>query len=915
MSPTVLHLLGRWKDAQLVFTLPSRTDLWRRNVNEQEAKPYIVVNDLLLCTEDDHQHFLTADTELFPGNEDRMLNRNRPEPEYYNWTPMYRENSLVNWNLDAEQWEAEAQEHFEDVGLASEEEEEEEGDRVRRQAPPPTPPPVLEQNQIMIQLICRGPVFKVEIPNSYRLYLKSVVQHLATKQVEVVREYFQNIWKPEHSWNVQLISAHQAEEERYKVRFTVPAHGILIFNDVSLMQALGFDSVGPNFKQDPFAIRINTKTDGTKIYYWNNNSTKARVYESLRTLPNKPMFKLRGLAEEARILLPASVLATAPKIITQGTENLNLPFILQFEYVKALAPLTVENTLKIHPSMGGAMEKMTAYQAFFQDLLNQMALKDQLDAEAFHVQIVDASYLQFEYHKTGEKNFDRFSVRMYFGYDSAVQLTFFEQPQLEWNLGRQSTKAYKMLYTAEEMEAHREAAVQQQFEIENIDPEEVLAVGGATAIQTVTTSVDPLAAGAGATETEEILEPTEQVDPADVARRAEQILPPTTVFQPAEREEEDIEIVEEEGETGMATGEIEEEEVEGTIEEQQPPTEIVEPERPKAQPDQPEIVNLPPVQVIKPTSEDLTAQKKAAEEARAAAAKRKADEAARQAEISERIKQKRLEDEQRRQKEINEALMADLAEKQRKADLERDRLQRLQIAEQNRREAEERQRQIDEQNRREAEERQRLMEEQDRQLQILLAERAAEAEAERRRQILLAERLAEEEEERQRQILLAEAEEPQAPVQIIDPEAGAGDVPAPAPAGAGDAPVNPYLGEPQPAAAADQGTFRRDRLRYLVGNTRRKRRMPAQEPPFMDRPENMLLILDNSEKQNDFIYEWGRCCVAANIQGGKVVSKIKCFVDVRNEQELIFNLLDSQHLCLVRSPAQTLAKIEIHVYV
>ena len=76
-----------------------------------------------------------------------------------------------------------------------------------------------------------------------------------------------------------------------------------------------------------------------------------------------------------------------------------------------------------------------------------------------------------------------------------------------------------------------------------------------------------------------------------------------------------------------------------------------------------------------------------------------------------------------------------------------------------------------------------------------------------------------------------------------------------------------------------------------------------------------LPIWENCEKQNDFIYEWGRCCIAANIEGGKVVSKTKVFLDIRNQQDLIFNLLDSQHLCLMRSPETTLAKIEIYVYV
>ena len=108
--------------------------------------------------------------------------------------------------------------------------------------------------------------------------------------------------------------------------------------------------------------------------------------------------------------------------------------------------------------------------------------------------------------------------------------------------------------------------------------------------------------------------------------------------------------------------------------------------------------------------------------------------------------------------------------------------------------------------------------------------------------------------------------------------------------------------------------FRRDRLRYLAGNARRKRRMPQQEEPDLTLPENLLLLLENGEEQNDFVADWGRCCVAANLSGGKVTSKAKCYADLSITEDLVFHLLDSQHLCLVRSPTESLAKIELHVY-
>ena len=101
-SPTVLHLLGRWKDAQMIFPVPARPDLWRRHVTDQESKPYLVVHRLELCKEADHRHFVTADSAIFPGQEMQLLDPdNRPQqPENYNWTPATREGELLNWDLD-----------------------------------------------------------------------------------------------------------------------------------------------------------------------------------------------------------------------------------------------------------------------------------------------------------------------------------------------------------------------------------------------------------------------------------------------------------------------------------------------------------------------------------------------------------------------------------------------------------------------------------------------------------------------------------------------------------------------------------------------------------------------------------------------------------------------------------------------
>ena len=198
-----------------------------------------------------------------------------------------------------------------------------------------------------------------------------------------------------------------------------------------------------------------------------------------------------------------------------------------------------------------------------------------------------------------------------------------------------------------------------------------------------------------------------------------------------------------------------------------------------------------------------------------------------------------------------------------------------------------------------------------------------------------------EEEERQRQILAAAAaeeeeeegaEEEQIFVINVDPGAGGAGDPGPAvppPAPPLPPPIVPGPAIPPPAGPPGGGgeeyegeagdvfvepAFRRDRLRYLAGNARRKRRMPQQEEPELALPESLLLLLENGEEQNDFVADWGRCCVAANLSGGKVTSKAKCYADLSITEDLVFHLLDSQHLCLVRSPTESLAKIELHVY-
>ena len=875
--PTVLHLLGRWKDAQMIFPVPARPDLWRRPVTDQESKPYLVVHRLELCKEADHRHFVTADSAIFPGQEMQLLDPdNRPQqPENYNWTPATREGDLLNWDLDEEDLELE--EELEDPGFVADPR----GGRHIRQAPPSTVESLPPNDEVEISLLLRSGLKKVELANVYNNFLNAFVQNLANKQMPVVRDHYQNIWSTEASWNVELVpfavassSSSAATEQKYKVRFTVPAHGILSFSDVSVMQALGFDSVGQTFKQDPFGIRSSSKSDNSKSYFWNNNSYRAKVYESTRPVYNLPIYKLRSAAKNVRKKMPPELLATSPDILNE-LENLQTNFVLQFDYPKSTNALKIKSTLAVYNL--DPEKKLKAYSDFFQDLFNQLALKHHLDVEAFTVAPLEQNFVQFSYTKPMSLNLDRFSIKMLFGRNTWKQLEFFEEPHLEWNLGRQSTKHYKMLLTPEEIEVRRKTAVQ-EVSVESVDPLAGVDPQTLEERQEAVTEVDPLAGvEGGAAGLEEKIAKTSEIDPAKKEGVAEaEETQPTVVSVEPEQTPPAVPTLTTGGEGSTGGGgrggvvEIEKSKTAGGVEttegatggeaeETLPPTVVVEIEKSKTAVSGGVEETLPPTVEELPSQAELDKIKKAKELAeRVEAAKKKADAAAETAKLDAERKKKRADDEAKRQADAKAA--ADLFEQQQRED--RERLQRIQ----------------DYQRQMEAEQ---------------AAQAEQEAEEERQRQLL----------ERLQQLAEEEAEEEAVVVVNVDPGAAGG--------GGGDAPAQDvYVGE-----AATGEPVRRDRWRYLVGNTRRKRRMPVQQAPELALTENLILILENCEKQNDFIYEWGRCCIAANIEGGKVVSKTKVFLDIRNQQDLIFNLLDSQHLCLMRSPETTLAKIEIYVYV
>ena len=213
------------------------------------------------------------------------------------------------------------------------------------------------------------------------------------------------------------------------------------------------------------------------------------MYESSRPVPNLPIYRLRALAKTVRKKLPPELLATSPLILNK-TENLQTSFTLQFEYPK-IVPLNVKSALRVYSLGVDPEQKLKAYTDCFQDLFNQLALKHQLDVQAFKVTPLDQSFVQFSYTKPISLTLDRFSIKMLFGRNTWRQLEFFEEPQLEWNLGRQNTKAYKMLLNPAEIEFRRKTALQKVF-VESVDLQSGINPQLLEESQETVTEVDPV---------------------------------------------------------------------------------------------------------------------------------------------------------------------------------------------------------------------------------------------------------------------------------------------------------------------------------------------------------------------------------------------------------------------------------------
>ena len=903
-SAHLLHLLGRWQDTRLVFeAIPNRLDFFK---NGKKEPPSIVVNRLEICKTANHRHFPNTETSTFPTNPVRT--ENHPEAENYNWQPWLRENRLWNWNLEEEI--EEDQQHM----------------RRRRQAPVQenVETPLLGHNNL-IKLICRENSLKSSIKKPYSFFAATLVNQTWNKKIiPAVQDHFQYVWSDTQTWNVEMKQL--GETNFYNVIFVVPPFCKVFFSDVSVMQALGFDSVGLGFQKDKFSIRSHKQKSGAMSYFWHNNSNTARTYISVRPIENLPIYKLRIEAKKARQKLSEEAKTKSPDIIHER-EELDTTFDTTYEFTPALMdPIQSEfpGVEKLDNPTNPA-DNVVLFEDYFKFLLKHLSVKLGLDPTVFKVTAnePDPESVVLTYTRTTANTPDRLTVEIDFGEETAKIFKYLRlYNKIEWNLGRQNPYIQQVVgLSGQKKKDYDRAESQRRADAKRKKAEAVAKdtlVGKPAQVQDPKPKIaaaDDVIKGHQAEIQDPQITPTQTQPQTPAIKIKEQQggaeggaaggVPTGTTVSPEDVIKLNVRANVGDGtqtaQIPAATADVIKLKVqanvgEGTTQDVTGNTE------PGAQDE---------INRKKQEKEELDRQE--AERQKQEKEKRDRDEAERQkqekekrdrdeAERIRKEKDKKARDEAEKQKKEKEKRDNDEAERQRQAKEKKEREERdRQRQEQadNDRAEEERQRQDQEnrdRQRQEQEDNDRAEEERQRQDQENRDRQRQEQEDRDREQ----QRLAEEELERQRE----EAQRGQQPDEDGDADDDDDD---------DDPNVNPVILPDEEQPQPEPEPFTRERNRFLVGNAVRKRRWPGQEDEAT-LPAGLLLVLENALQENDFITDYGRCCVAATIIDRKVVTKNRCYLNLDFTEQITFQVFDSQHLTLVKVPNDQLVKIEILLY-
>ena len=142
----------------------------------------------------------------------------------------------------------------------------------------------------------------------------------------------------------------------------------------------------------------------------------------------------------------------------------------------------------------------------------------------------------------------------------------------------------------------------------------------------------------------------------------------------------------------------------------------------------------------------------------------------------------------------------------------------------------------------------------------------------------------------------------------------------PEPAAPNENPIREEEEEEEEVAAAvalPVGETKKRKVKFLVAS--------AQTPPARTGPlggaakklPKQFVVLLAEGLQNDYITDWGRCCIAGTGVGSSamLVSKQKCYLDLSAVQQLTLTLLDGTHLNRIQCVDESIVKIELSVYV
>ena len=329
VSPVILQLLGKWTDGEIIFELPQRPDLFKRRT--AAFPPTITLNQFSVCSDGEHDHhFLTANSAIFPGAENSAEPlEGPPEPENLNWQPYLRQDHILNWNLEEEL-----------VPLVDDDDDDAGRYRHRRQARTTWEEKRmaelqeiaanLEPEQSFVRAYMRDKSKVVSVENVYSQFSLTLVSGLSTRQFPALSDHFQHIWDKANSWSIAARPVAKPDREPFMVVIVVPPFCTLRFNDVSVLQALGFDSVNQE-EEDEQTVLIKEHAASQCNYCFENRTEARRMFVAKRAITNMKLSGLRALAKSVWREIPAARRKHIPEIENETTE-VATTFKMHFEW-------------------------------------------------------------------------------------------------------------------------------------------------------------------------------------------------------------------------------------------------------------------------------------------------------------------------------------------------------------------------------------------------------------------------------------------------------------------------------------------------------------------------------------------------------------------------------------------------------